>query len=146
MAELLILWGYIGIVNSCIGAGVLKGIGLLTGRKKIVYGLAGTELAGIVAITVYAQTVSIFGKVFMAAHLILLAAAGVMWFTAVPAGGALAANDIRAWMTVLQQNLGPTACGQINCVGPMCTVTVRWDDSRGSGGSVTQTFSTTSRI
>ena len=43
MAELLILWGYIGIVNSCIGAGVLKGIGLLTGRKKIVYGLAGTE-------------------------------------------------------------------------------------------------------
>lgn len=59
MAELLILWGYIGIVNSCIGAGVLKGIGLLTGRKKIVYGLAGTELAGIVAITVYAQTVSI---------------------------------------------------------------------------------------
>ena len=75
MAELLILWGYIGIVNSCIGAGVLKGIGLLTGRKKIVYGLAGTELAGIVAITVYAQTVSIFGKVFMAAHLILLAAA-----------------------------------------------------------------------
>ena len=73
MAELLILWGYIGIVNSCIGAGVLKGIGLLTGRKKIVYGLAGTELAGIVAITVYAQTVSIFGKVFMAAHLILLA-------------------------------------------------------------------------
>ena len=53
----------------------LKGIGLLTGRKKIVYGLAGTELAGIVAITVYAQTVSIFGKVFMAAHLILLAAA-----------------------------------------------------------------------
>ena len=68
-AELLILWGYIGIVNSCIGAGVLKGIGLLTGRKKIVYGLAGTELAGIVAITVYAQTVSIFGKVFMAAHL-----------------------------------------------------------------------------
>lgn len=75
MAELLILWGYIGIVNSCIGAGVLKGIGLLTGRKKIVYGLAGTELAGIVAITVYAQTVSVFGKVFMAAHLILLAAA-----------------------------------------------------------------------
>ena len=76
MAELLILWGYIGIVNSCIGAGVLKGIGLLTGRKKIVYGLAGTELAGIVAITVYAQTVSIFGKVFMAAHLVQERASG----------------------------------------------------------------------
>ena len=70
MAELLILWGYIGIVNSCIGVGVLKGIGLLTGRKKIVYGLAGTELAGIVAITVYAQTVSTFrSRIFMAAHL-----------------------------------------------------------------------------
>ena len=85
MAELLILWGYIGIVNSCIGAGVLKGIGLLTGRKKIVYGLAGTELAGIVAITVYAQTVSIFGKVFMAAHLILLAAAAAFACCTAPA-------------------------------------------------------------
>jgi len=64
----------------------------------------------------------------------------------VPAGGALPANDLRNWMTELQQNLGPTACGQVNCVGPMCTVTVQWDDSRGSAGSVTQTFSTTSRI
>jgi len=64
----------------------------------------------------------------------------------IPAGGALPANDIRNWMTELQQNLGTTACGQVNCAGPMCTVTVRWDDSRGSGGSVTQTFSTTSRI
>ena len=63
-----------------------------------------------------------------------------------PGGGSLASNDINAWITVLQQNLGPTACGQINCVGPMCTVTVRWDDSRGTAGSVTQTFTTTSRI
>ena len=92
MAELLILWGYIGIVNSCIGAGVLKGIGLLTGRKKIVYGLAGTELAGIVAITVYAQTVSIFGKVFMAAHLILLAAAAAFKRTAVDRRGCRSAG------------------------------------------------------
>ncbi len=64
----------------------------------------------------------------------------------VPGGGSLVANDLNAWMTVVQQNLGPTACGQVNCVGPMCTVTVRWDDSRGTAGSVTQTFTTTSRI
>lgn len=63
-----------------------------------------------------------------------------------PGGGSLVSNDINAWITVLQQNLGPTACGQVNCVGAMCTVSVRWDDSRGSAGSVSQTFTTTSRI
>lgn len=63
-----------------------------------------------------------------------------------PGGGSLVSNDLNAWITVLQQNLGPTACGQVNCVGPMCTVSVRWDDSRGTAGSVTQTFTTTSRI
>lgn len=65
---------------------------------------------------------------------------------AVPGGGTLAGNDLVNWIAVMRQNLGPTACGQINCVGPMCTVTVRWDDSRGTAGSVTQTFTTTSRI
>jgi type IV pilus assembly protein PilV len=65
---------------------------------------------------------------------------------AVPAAGNLVANDKRAWIDVLQQNLGPTACGQITCAGVVCTVSVRWDDSRGTSGSTTQTFSTTTRI
>ena len=68
---------------------------------------------------------------------------------AVPAAGNLVANDRRAWIATLQQNLGVTACGQIACAGALCTVTVRWDDSRGTASVVdpTQhTFSTTARI
>lgn len=64
----------------------------------------------------------------------------------VPAGGSLANNDIVAWIGVMRQNLGPTACGQIACVGAMCTVTVRWDDTRGNAGVVNQIFSATTRI
>lgn len=63
-----------------------------------------------------------------------------------PAAGSLITSDQRQWITVLQQNLGVTACGQVNCVATICTVTVRWDDSRGSGGSTVQTLSTRTRI
>lgn len=65
---------------------------------------------------------------------------------AVPGAGNLVANDKRSWIGMLQQNLGPTACGQVACAGPLCTISVRWDDSRGSAGSTMQTFSTTTRI
>jgi len=68
---------------------------------------------------------------------------------AVPAAGDLVANDRRAWIATLQQNLGNTACGQIACAGALCTVTIRWDDSRGTASvaNPTQhTFSTTARI
>jgi type IV pilus assembly protein PilV len=65
---------------------------------------------------------------------------------AVPAAGNLVANDKRAWIDMLQQNLGATACGQVACVATLCTISVRWDDSRGTSGSATQTFSTTTRI
>lgn len=64
----------------------------------------------------------------------------------VPVGGDLAANDRSAWMTRVQQSLGDTACGQIQCVADQCTATIRWDDSRGAGGSNTQLFATTTRI
>lgn len=64
----------------------------------------------------------------------------------VPGGGDLAANDRSAWMTRVQQSLGATACGQIQCAADQCTVTIRWDDSRGAGGTTTQTFATTTRI
>ena len=65
---------------------------------------------------------------------------------AVPGAGNLVANDKRAWIDMLQQNLGATACGQVACAGNLCTISVRWDDSRGTSGSSTQTFSTTTRI
>ncbi len=63
-----------------------------------------------------------------------------------PSAGSLISSDQRQWITVLQQNLGVTACGQVTCAGAVCTITVRWDDSRGSGGTSAQTLSTTTRI
>ncbi len=63
-----------------------------------------------------------------------------------PAASSLITSDQRQWITVLQQNLGVTACGQVNCAAGLCTITVRWDDSRGSAGSTAQTLSTTTRI
>lgn len=66
---------------------------------------------------------------------------------AVPGGGSITANDQRQWIQTIQDNLGPTACGQVNCVGPTCTIRVQWDDSRAGGASAqTYSFSTTSRI
>lgn len=64
----------------------------------------------------------------------------------VPAGGTLAQNDQRAWLTIMQRDLGSTACGSINCVVDACTVVVQWDDDRATGGIVDQSFTTTSRI
>jgi type IV pilus assembly protein PilV len=65
---------------------------------------------------------------------------------AVPADGAIVNNDRRVWIQNLQANLGPAACGGIACNAGMCTITVRWDDSRGTGGNALQTFTTTARI
>lgn len=63
-----------------------------------------------------------------------------------PPLGALTANDQNAWITGLQQSLGPSACGLINCVGAQCTVTVQWDDSRGTGGAAAQSLSVQTQL
>lgn len=77
MVQLLILWGYIFAMNACIGTGVLKIL------EKCIYewkntssseqfAVSWTELAGVIAITVYAEIVSLFGAVGQIAHLLLL--------------------------------------------------------------------------
>lgn len=50
-----------------------------------------------------------------------------------PAAGDLRANDLRRWIGNLQTHVGDTACGRIACAAGVCTVTVEWDDSRGTG-------------
>lgn len=62
------------------------------------------------------------------------------------ASGTLVANDQRFWLQTMQANLGPSACGKVTCVANACTVTVRWDDSRGKAGSSLQTLDTSTRI
>ncbi len=66
---------------------------------------------------------------------------------AVPAaGGTLVEKDKRAWIQMIQANLGSSACGTVTCTGSMCTVTVQWDDRRGKGGEEQQQFSTEVQI
>lgn len=62
------------------------------------------------------------------------------------AGGSVAASDRSEWITNLQNNLGPAACGLVNCAAGVCTITVQWDDSRGTSGSTTQSFTTRVRL
>ena len=53
-------------------------------------------------------------------------------------GSNFPANALQTWREQLTQNLGEEATGSVNCTNTMCTVTIRWDDSRGTGGSDSQ--------
>ena len=65
-----------------------------------------------------------------------------------PSGATLADTDRASWINALQGmgGIGGSAQGAINCNGAVCTVTVQWDDTRGSDGTDTQQFSTVTRI
>lgn len=59
-----------------------------------------------------------------------------------PAGEQAAQNDINTWLASLKNSMGSgagdtTTCGAVNCAantigGATCTVTIQWDDSRGT--------------
>lgn len=66
-----------------------------------------------------------------------------------PATGSLSENDIAQWIRDLKTTMGDsdTTCGQIDCdADNICTVTVQWDDTRGSGGDGEETFATVTRL
>ena len=64
-----------------------------------------------------------------------------------PNAGDLAATDLHDWITSVQEQLGPAACGQIvDCGSDACKIIVQWDDSRGTGGSATQQVVTETRL
>lgn len=68
------------------------------------------------------------------------------------AGGTLAQSDRSTWLANLKSTLGDDACGAIECqaVGGSdtrdCTVTVRWNDSRGTDGQAQQQITTRTRV
>ncbi|MDD2892709.1 MAG: type IV pilus modification protein PilV [Halothiobacillaceae bacterium] len=64
----------------------------------------------------------------------------------IPSGGTVTANDQRAWLLALQANLNNSAQGQIRCAAGVCTITIRWDDSRGTAGSAVQDITITGQI
>jgi type IV pilus assembly protein PilV len=70
------------------------------------------------------------------------------WTCAAPAGATLAADDVAQWIDSVQAQIHPGACGRITCpgAGRDCTVGIRWDDSRATGGSDTQAFEIRSRL
>lgn len=68
-----------------------------------------------------------------------------------PSGSGFAANQLSAWLDRLEETLGEGTEGGIACINTalpassistVCTITIRWDDSLGSGGSETQTLTT----
>lgn len=67
----------------------------------------------------------------------------------VPAAtGQLAGDTLNLWMSDLRRVLGPSAstCGFINCAANgICTVRIRWDDSR-AGGSATEEYEIRTRL
>jgi type IV pilus assembly protein PilV len=62
------------------------------------------------------------------------------WVCTAPEDNNLAKNDIARWITTLQGQIHSGACGSINCAAGVCTVSVRWDDSRATGGGSAQTI------
>ena len=65
---------------------------------------------------------------------------------AAPAGTPLATADRVSWLNAVRDSMGATACGAIACDATTCTVTVQWDDTRGSNGIAAQQFATVTRL
>lgn len=62
--------------------------------------------------------------------------------------GQLAGDTLHNWIEDLQRTLGDaaTTCGLINCAANgICTVRIRWDDSR-AGGSATEEYEIRTRL
>lgn len=55
-------------------------------------------------------------------------------------------NTAAGWRSNLLLTVSQSAQGRIHCKSDECTVGVRWDESRATGGVATQTFEITSRV
>lgn len=63
-----------------------------------------------------------------------------------PEAGTFSGNELVKWRNRLQDSLGADAVGAVGCVGSLCTITVQWNDQRGTAGSTTQQIVTEARI
>ncbi len=63
-----------------------------------------------------------------------------------PNTAGLAGSDIARWLSTVQTQIHSGACGSIDCAAGACTVGVRWDDSRATGGLAAQTISTRAQL
>nr|MBP6766119.1 type IV pilus modification protein PilV [Rubrivivax sp.] len=60
------------------------------------------------------------------------------WVCTAPSTSSLATRDIARWVGSLHSQIHPGACGNISCTANVCTVSVRWDDSRATQGATDQ--------
>ncbi|MCB5196773.1 type IV pilus modification protein PilV [Deefgea salmonis] len=60
----------------------------------------------------------------------------------VSAGSSFASGVLDRWRTSISNQLGEGASGAVNCNAALCTVTIRWDDSRAAQGDREQTIVT----
>lgn len=63
-----------------------------------------------------------------------------------PASDNRIGSEQAGWISSLQAQVSPSACGRIQCTSLTCTVSVRWDDSRASGGSAQREYIMTTRL
>lgn len=63
-----------------------------------------------------------------------------------PAPDSRIVTDVRHWMDAVQQALGSDSCGRIACRADTCTVAVRWNDARATGGRDDQELPVSSRL
>jgi type IV pilus assembly protein PilV len=56
-------------------------------------------------------------------------------------------GTLAGWLADLRQTVSPSACGQVACTAAGdCTIDVRWNEERATGGSTTQTVTTASKL
>lgn len=64
-----------------------------------------------------------------------------------PTGSTSNYSVFNAWLGQVQSTLGdPAACGRVVCSSASCTVGIRWDDTRATGGDQQLSVETTSRL
>jgi type IV pilus assembly protein PilV len=63
------------------------------------------------------------------------------WVCTAPDVASLAGSDIARWIGTLKTQINTSACGRIVCAAGACTISVRWDDSRATGGASAQVVS-----
>ena len=68
------------------------------------------------------------------------------WTCSAPAAAGLAGADLTRWIGDLKTQINSSACGRISCNARSCSVGIRWDDSRGTGGDRAQVFTIVSRL
>ena len=68
------------------------------------------------------------------------------WTCDAPAADSRIGSELATWITALEQEVSPSACGRIVCGSLNCEVSIRWNDERGTGGTDNKIYTLSTRI